>query len=157
MMELSRTLSRKAAPARSTLAGPRRSLLASRSRGRQRSGSSWWSFPDSAHGQAMTVLSGSMTPGIPVGRSCSSDLSIRPPSRSATSRPTRRAGQGDYITHRIVSIDRTGTDTATFTFKGDANRGPTSTRSSTGRFAARSGSTCPTSARSVTDLKARAA
>ena len=81
-------------------------------------------IPRAVHGQAMTVLTGSMTPTIPVG----STVLVRPVDPAtlhvgdiATYQKT--AGKAVYITHRIVKID-TRTTPARFTFKGDANRGP---------------------------------
>lgn len=81
-------------------------------------------IPRAVHGSALTVLTGSMTPGIPVG----STVVVRPVDPGtlrvgdvATYQKT--PSQPEYITHRIVAIDTT-TDPLTFTFKGDANRGP---------------------------------
>lgn len=74
-------------------------------------------------GAALTVLTGSMTPDIPVG----SVVVIRPVDPG-----TLQVGdvatyqvspeQDAYITHRIVSVDDS-TSPTTFVFKGDANRG----------------------------------
>ncbi len=81
-------------------------------------------IPRAVHGQAMTVLTGSMTPTIPVG----STVLVRPVDPGtlhvgdiATYQKT--PGKAVYITHRIVKIDTRTTPTR-FTFKGDANRGP---------------------------------
>lgn len=73
--------------------------------------------------QAMTVLSGSMTPGIPVG----SVVLVRPvdPATLAVGDvATYQAepGKAVYVTHRIVAIADEG-GVRRFTFKGDANRG----------------------------------
>ena len=80
-------------------------------------------LPRATHGTALTVLTGSMTPEIPVG----SVVLVRPVDPGtlkvgdiATYQP--KPGEPDYITHRITRIDTSTTSTA-FTFKGDANRG----------------------------------
>lgn len=73
---------------------------------------------------ALTVLTGSMTPEIAVG----SIVMVRPVDPSslrvgdiATYRT--EGGEEAFITHRIVEIDES-TNPVSFTFKGDANRGP---------------------------------
>lgn len=81
-------------------------------------------IPRATQGQAMTVLSGSMTPGIPVG----SVVVVRPvdPARLQVGDvATYQAAPGKpiYVTHRIIGITQRGAE-RTFTFKGDANRGP---------------------------------
>ncbi len=81
-------------------------------------------IPRLTDGQAMTVLSGSMTPKIPVG----SVVMVRPidPARLHVGDiATYQAAQGQavYITHRITAIKNVNGQTQ-FTFKGDANRGP---------------------------------
>ncbi|QWZ08980.1 signal peptidase I [Nocardioides panacis] len=80
-------------------------------------------LPRATHGTALTVLTGSMAPEIPVG----SVVLVRPVDPGtlrvgdiATYQP--KPGKPDYITHRITRIDTSTTPTA-FTFKGDANRG----------------------------------
>jgi signal peptidase len=80
-------------------------------------------LPRATHGSAMTVLTGSMTPTIPVG----SIVLVRPADPGtlrvgdvATYQP--KAATAEFITHRIVKIDDSTTPT-TFIFKGDANRG----------------------------------
>jgi len=80
-------------------------------------------LPRATHGSAMTVLTGSMTPTIPVG----SVVLVRPVDPGtlrvgdvATYQP--KAGKAEFITHRVLKIDSSTTPT-TFTFKGDANRG----------------------------------
>lgn len=80
-------------------------------------------IPRATHGSALTVLTGSMTPEIPVG----SVVVVRPVDPG-----TLRVGdiatyqvapdKPEFITHRIVKIDNS-TSPASFTFKGDANRG----------------------------------
>jgi signal peptidase len=80
-------------------------------------------IPRMTGGAALTVLTGSMTPDIPVG----SVVVIRPVDPG-----TLRVGdvatyqvnpdQDAYITHRVLKIDDS-TAPATFVFKGDANRG----------------------------------
>ena len=81
-------------------------------------------LPRAVHGQAMTVLSGSMTPTIPVG----AIVLVRPVDPGTLhvgdiATYQREEGKDDYVTHRILKIDHSTTP-ATFTFKGDANRGP---------------------------------
>jgi signal peptidase len=80
-------------------------------------------IPRVTHGQAMTVLSGSMTPGIPVG-SIVVVRPIDPADLHVGDVATYQAvpGKPVYVTHRVVGIDRVGART-TYTFKGDANRG----------------------------------
>ena len=80
-------------------------------------------LPRAVHGTAMTVLTGSMAPAIPVG----SVVVVRP----VDARTLRvgdvatyqaEPGKASYITHRIAKIvDRK--DGLSFVFKGDANRG----------------------------------
>lgn len=80
-------------------------------------------LPRLTHGQAMTVLSGSMTPAIPAG----SVVVVRPVDPSTLQvgdvatyqvKPDRAV----YVTHRVASVDHVN-GTTVFTFKGDANRG----------------------------------
>jgi signal peptidase I len=80
-------------------------------------------LPRATHGSALTVLTGSMTPEIPVG----SVVLVRPVDPStlhvgdiATYQVA--PGKPEFITHRIVKIDPSTSPTS-FTFKGDANRG----------------------------------
>jgi signal peptidase len=80
-------------------------------------------LPRATHGAALTVLSGSMTPHLPVG----SVVLIRPVDPGTlhvgdVATYQKAPGKAEYITHRIVGIN-TSTTPATFTFKGDANRG----------------------------------
>lgn len=82
-------------------------------------------IPRVTGGQALTVLSGSMTPGIPVG----SVVVVRPvdPETLQVGDVVTyqvEPGRPIYITHRVVDIQR-GPQTV-FTFKGDANRVPDS-------------------------------
>lgn len=81
-------------------------------------------IPRASHGTALTVLTGSMTPGIPVG-SIVLDRPVDPGTLHVGDIATYQVAPGtaEYITHRIVKIDTTTTP-VTFTFKGDANRGP---------------------------------
>jgi len=81
-------------------------------------------LPRATHGTALTVLTGSMTPTIPVG-SVVLDRPVDPGTLRVGDVATyqKAAGQAEYITHRIVAIN-TKTNPVTFTFKGDANRGP---------------------------------
>jgi signal peptidase I len=80
-------------------------------------------LPRATHGTALTVLTGSMTPGIPVG----SVVVVRPVDTGTlkvgdVATYQAEPGKADYITHRITKIDTSTTPTS-FTFKGDANRG----------------------------------
>lgn len=79
-------------------------------------------IPRATNGVAMTVLTGSMTPGIPVG-SVVIDRPVDPGTLRVGDVATYQAEPGveKYVTHRIVAID-TDTTPTTFTFKGDANR-----------------------------------
>lgn len=79
--------------------------------------------PRATHGTALTVLTGSMTPGIPVG----SVVVVRPVDTGTlkvgdVATYQAEPGKVGYITHRITKIDTSTTPTS-FTFKGDANRG----------------------------------
>jgi len=82
-------------------------------------------LPRATHGRALTVLTGSMTPSIPVG----SIVLVQPVDTRTLHVGDVATYQGgtpsapDFVTHRIVKID-TSTTPTTFTFKGDANRGP---------------------------------
>lgn len=80
--------------------------------------------PRLTHGTSMTVLTGSMTPTIPVG-SLVVDAPVDPGTLKVGDIATYQAvpGKPDFITHRIVGINTKTTPTL-FTFKGDANRGP---------------------------------
>jgi len=80
-------------------------------------------LPRATHGVAMTVLTGSMTPGIPVG-SVVIDRPVDPGTLHVGDIATyqKEPGKAEYITHRIVKID-TSRSPVMFTFKGDANRG----------------------------------
>jgi signal peptidase len=80
-------------------------------------------LPRATHGSALTVLTGSMTPGIPVG----SVVLVRPVDPGTlqvgdVATYQREPGKPEYITHRILRIDSSTTPTS-FVFKGDANRG----------------------------------
>lgn len=79
--------------------------------------------PQATHGTALTVLTGSMTPGIPVG-SVVIDRPVDPGTLHVGDVATyqKEPGKAEYITHRIVKIDTSKSPTM-FTFKGDANRG----------------------------------
>ena len=81
-------------------------------------------IPRATHGTALTVLTGSMTPDIPVG-SVVIERPVDPGTLKVGDIATyqKAPGVNEYITHRIIKID-TATNPATFTFKGDANRGP---------------------------------
>jgi signal peptidase len=79
--------------------------------------------PRAVHGSALTVLTGSMTPTIPVG-----SVVVVQPVDAGTLHVgdvityQRTPGKPDYVTHRITAI-HTGTTPVTLTTKGDANRG----------------------------------
>jgi signal peptidase len=81
-------------------------------------------LPRATHGTALTVLTGSMTPDIPVG-SVVIDRPVDPGTLKVGDIATyqKAPGVNEYITHRIVKIN-TKTKPVTFIFKGDANRGP---------------------------------
>ena len=81
-------------------------------------------LPRATHSVAMTVLTGSMTPTIPVG-SIVIDRPVDPGTLHVGDIATyqKTAGKAEYITHRIVKVDTSKSPTM-FTFKGDANRGP---------------------------------
>ena len=81
-------------------------------------------IPRATHGQAMTVLTGSMTPGIPVG----SVVVVRPVDPGTlevgdVATYQKEKDQAVFVTHRIIEID-SSTRPTTYIFKGDANRGP---------------------------------
>jgi len=80
-------------------------------------------IPKAVHGTALTVLTGSMTPTIPVG-SVVIERPVDPGTLHVGDIATYQVAPGKavYITHRIVKID-TSKSPAVFTFKGDANRG----------------------------------
>jgi signal peptidase len=82
-------------------------------------------IPRATHGVALTVLTGSMTPDIPVG-SVVLDRPVDTRTLKVGDIATYQKGSGadaEYITHRIVKINTSGSQT-TFTFKGDANNTP---------------------------------
>jgi signal peptidase len=81
-------------------------------------------LPRATDGSAMTVLTGSMTPKIPVG----SIVLVRPVDPGTLevgdiATYQAKPDEDTYITHRITKIHQTDNG-LTFTFKGDANRGP---------------------------------
>lgn len=79
--------------------------------------------PRALDGAALTVLTGSMTPEIPVG-----SVVVVQPVDPATLRVgdvvtyQKTPGEAVFVTHRIVSVDPSTTP-VTLTTKGDANRG----------------------------------
>ena len=80
-------------------------------------------IPPATHSIALTVLTGSMTPEIPVG----SVVLVRPVDAHTLkvgdiATYQAEPGKDTYITHRIVKINNVE-EPATFIFKGDANRG----------------------------------
>jgi signal peptidase len=81
-------------------------------------------LPRATNGSALTVLTGSMTPGIPVG----SIVMVRPVDPQTLdvgdiATYQVKPDEDTFITHRITKIHQTDKG-LTFTFKGDANRGP---------------------------------
>ena len=80
-------------------------------------------IPRATHSNALTVLTGSMTPEIPVG-SVVLVRPVDPHTLKVGDIATYQAEPGEdaYITHRIVKIN-ISEEPATFIFKGDANRG----------------------------------
>jgi signal peptidase len=79
--------------------------------------------PRAVHGSALTVLTGCMTPTIPVG----SVVIIRPVDPGTLHvgdviTYQREPGKAEFITHRITAI-HTDKKPVTLTTKGDANRG----------------------------------
>jgi signal peptidase len=78
-------------------------------------------FPVVTGGAALTVLSGSMTPRLPVG-----GMAFVRPVDAATVEPgdvitfQRRPDAPELVTHRVLAVDDTG-GSAVFTTKGDAN------------------------------------
>jgi signal peptidase len=78
-------------------------------------------FPVVTGGAALAVLSGSMTPGLPVG-----GMAFVRPVDAATVEPgdvitfQRRPDAPELVTHRVLAVDDTGASPV-FTTKGDAN------------------------------------
>lgn len=81
-------------------------------------------LPRATSGGALTVLTGSMTPQIPVG-SVVLVRPVDPRTLRAGDVATYQAtpGEESFITHRVVRVHDDGPDLS-FTFKGDANRSP---------------------------------
>lgn len=79
-------------------------------------------IPRAVDGVAMTVLTGSMSPQIPVG-SIVVDRPVDPVRLKVgdVAAYQKAAGVDTYITHRVAAV-HTDTTPITFTFKGDANR-----------------------------------
>ena len=80
-------------------------------------------LPRASNGAALTVLTGSMTPTIPVG----SVVIVRPVDPQTLevgdiATYQVKPGQDVYITHRIIKIQQSDSGLS-FIFKGDANRG----------------------------------
>jgi signal peptidase I len=75
-------------------------------------------------GAAMAVLTGSMTPGLPVG-----GMAFVRPVDAATVEPgdvitfQRRPDAPDVVTHRVITVDGNG-ESLVFTTKGDAHEDP---------------------------------
>jgi signal peptidase len=79
--------------------------------------------PRITHGAALTVLTGSMSPDLPVG-SVAMTRSVSPGALHVGDVVTyQEPGTADLITHRIVAIDKTSTPYE-FTFQGDRNPVP---------------------------------
>lgn len=78
--------------------------------------------PRVTHGAALTVLTGSMRPALPVN-SVVIERPVDPADLQVGDIVTyqQQPGRAVYITHRVAGIDRS-TSPATFTLKGDANR-----------------------------------
>ena len=78
-------------------------------------------LPQASQSRALTVLTGSMTPEIPVG----AVVLVRPVDTDSLKvgqiATYQVPGKDAYITHRIVKINHSK-DQVTFIFKGDANR-----------------------------------
>src|SRR5688572_5679494 len=81
-------------------------------------------LPRATQGAALTVLTGSMSPAVPVG----SVVVVRPvdprtlePGDVATYQPEE--GKDVFITHRIMEVHETSKGVS-FTFQGDANPAP---------------------------------
>ena len=79
-------------------------------------------IPKVTHGSALTVLTGSMSPRLPVG-SVVVERPVDPQTLKIGDIATYHQRDGDYVTHRIVAIDRSA-GPISFTFQGDANRSP---------------------------------
>jgi signal peptidase I len=81
-------------------------------------------IPRAMHGTVLTVRTGSMTPRLSVG-SVVIDRPVEVGRLRVGDIATyqKAPGVAEYITHRIVAINPKTTP-ETFTFKGDANRGP---------------------------------
>jgi signal peptidase len=84
-----------------------------------------FALPALTGGSARTVLTGSMSPALPVG-SMVVERPVRPSELRIGDIATyveRGPGDARYVTHRVVAIDRTAAP-ITFVFRGDANRTP---------------------------------
>jgi signal peptidase I len=81
-------------------------------------------FPVVTGGAALAVLSGSMSPGLPVGAMAF----VRPVDAAGIERGDvitfqREPGSPELVTHRVLAVDDTG-GSPVFTTKGDANEDP---------------------------------
>lgn len=81
--------------------------------------------PRATDARTLTVLTGSMTPALPVG-SLVLVRPVDPRSLEVGDIATYRVGEDTLVTHRVASID-SSTVPNRFVFKGDANRGPDTT------------------------------
>lgn len=76
-------------------------------------------LPRITHGAALTVLSGSMAPELPVGSVVLVRAADPATLRVGDVATYRQDGTANLVTHRIVAIERG--PTLRFTFRGDAN------------------------------------
>ncbi|NDI46895.1 signal peptidase I [Goekera deserti] len=76
-------------------------------------------YPRVTGGSALTVLSGSMAPGIPVGALVLT-RAVDPSTVVVGDVVTYQRATGVLVTHRVVAVDGTGA-TLSFTTRGDAN------------------------------------
>jgi len=79
-------------------------------------------IPKVTHGSALTVLTGSMSPKLPVG-SVVVERPVDPQTLKVGDIATYQQRDGNYVTHRIVAIDNGG-GPISLTCQGDANRSP---------------------------------
>ncbi|MGK5169462.1 signal peptidase I [Geodermatophilus sp. CPCC 205761] len=82
-------------------------------------------YPMITGGQALAVLSGSMTPGLPVGAMVFTEPVEDPATLQVGDVITfqQTPGSPALVTHRIIGVD-TSTGTPVFTTQGDANNAP---------------------------------
>jgi signal peptidase I len=82
-------------------------------------------YPMVSGGQALAVLTGSMTPGLPVGAMVFTKPVEDPAALQVGDVITfqRRPDGPELVTHRIIAVDDSG-DAPVFTTQGDANNAP---------------------------------